>query len=443
MILGYYNMKVRIFMNKYMRIALICGVMAACMLLCACGQFGGSREQIDNVLDKIYGTGAPETSAPEGSTEGSTEANKPEPVVRYDYAANDMSAFVTLDKEMYAAFQINVGKDYVITDEVIEQQLKAMMYKYATATNGTEQVKDQPIRYGDKAYIYYRGEVDGVAFEGGSNMSDKTPYGLGIGSGSFIPGFEDGLIGVVPNQTSKENPYPVHVTFPENYKEDLAGKDAIFYVVVEYVVQYDVPELTDKFVDETLKYQHEGDLPDVEGALVDAYKASLKKSMEQSAREAAEQEAYGQAMQQLMDKLTFTSYPEGEVEYYYNSYLEEFNYYYSMYKTLYGYNSLDEFAVDYMGLEKGADWKAELTKQCQKTVQQSILVHAIAEAEGIEQISDEEFKAELDYLVEYYKQYNYTAEYIREQMGDEAIKESALYGKVEKLIMERITIKYE
>jgi hypothetical protein len=165
--------------------------------------------------------------------------------------------------------------------------------------------------------------------------------------------------------------------------------------------------------------------------------------MEESARAAAEQQAYPLAMAQLMDKLTFTAYPEGEVESYYNSYIKEFESYYAYYKTLYGYSSLDEFAVDYMGLEKGADWKAELTKSCQKTVQQSILVHAIAEVEGIEQISDEEFKAELDYLVEYYKQYNYTAEYIREQMGDDAIKESALFGKIEKLIMERITIKYE
>ena len=432
-------MKERFLMSKYMKIALVCGALAACMLLSACGQFGGGREQIDNILDKIYGTDAPQTQAPESSTE---DAN-PEPVARYDYLANDMSAFVSLDKGLYAAFQINVGKDYLVTDEVIEQQLKAMLYKYATATNGTEQVKDQPIRYGDKAYIYYRGEVDGVAFEGGSNMNDKTPYGLGIGSGSFIPGFEEGLIGVVPNETSKDNPYPVHVTFPENYKEDLAGKDAIFYVVVEYVVQYEIPELTDKFVEETLKYEHEGDLPDVEGALVDAYKASIKKSMEQSALEAAEQAAYAKAMEELMGKLTFTSYPEGEVEYYYNMYIKEFESYYAYYKTLYGYSSLDEFAVDYMGLEKGSDWKAELTKQCQKTVQQSILIHAIAEVEGIEQVTDAEFQAELDYLVEYYKQYNYTAEYIREQMGDDAIKESALFGKIEKLIMERITIKYE
>ena len=438
--IGELQWKERLLMNKYMRIALVCGVMAACMLTSACGQFGGGREQIDNVLDKIYGTSAPETTAPEGTT----AAPEPEPVVRYDYLANDMSAFVTLDKSAYAAFQINVGKDYLVTDEVIEQQLKSMMYKYATATNGTEQVKDQPIRYGDKAYIYYRGEVDGVEFEGGSNMSDATPYGLGIGSGSFIPGFEDGLIGVVPAQTSKDNPYPVHVTFPENYKEDLAGKDAIFYVVVEYVVQYEIPELTDQFVEETLKYKHEGDdLPDVEGALVESYKASLKKSMEESALQAAEQAAYAQAMQQLMDKLTFTAYPEGEVEYYYDMYIKEFESYYAYYKTLYGYSSLDEFAVDYMGLEKGADWKAELTKSCQETVKQSILIHAIAEVEDMEQISDEEFKAELEYLVEYYKQYNYTAEYIREQMGDDAIKESALFGKVQDFIMERITIKYE
>ena len=427
-------------MNKYMRIAIVCGTLAACMLLGACGQFGGGREQIDNILDKIYGTDAPDTAA----SEGTTAADAEEPVVRYDYMANDMSAFVTLEKSDYQAFEINVGKDYVVTDEVVESELKSMLYSYATATNGTTQVKDQPIRYGDKAYIYYRGTVDGEEFSGGSNMSDSSPYGLGIGSGSFIPGFEEGLIGVVPNETSKDNPYPLHVTFPENYNAELAGKDAIFYVVIEYVVQYDIPELTDAFVKDTLKYEHKGDdLPDEEGALVDAYKASIKASMEESALAAAEQEAYGMAMEQLMEKLTFTAYPEGEVEYYYDYYIDEFEYYYSYYKSLYGYSSLDEFAVDYMGLEKGADWKAELTKSCEQTVQQSILVHAIAEVEGIEGITDEEFQAELDYLVDYYSSYGYSAEYIRENMGDEAIKESALYGKVENLIMERITIKYE
>lgn len=429
-------------MSKYMKIALVCGALAACMLLSACGQFGGGREQIDNVLDKIYGTNAPETAAPEGTTSATTT---PEPVVRYDYMANDMSAFVELNKSQIAAFEINVGKEYLVTDDIVEQQIKSLMYQHAVATNGTEQVKDQPIQYGDKAYIYYRGEVDGKEFSGGSNMSNSTPYALGIGSGNFIPGFEEGLVGVVPNETSKDNPYPVHVTFPEGYKNaEVAGKDAIFYVVVEYFVKYEIPELTDKFVEETLKYKHEGDeLPDVEGALVESYKASIKAKMEESARAAAEQQAYPMAMTQLMDKLTFTAYPEGEVEYFYDMYMEEIESYFAYYKTLYGYSSLDEFAVDYMGLEKGADWKAELTKSCQKTVQQNMLVHAIAEVEGIEQITDAEFKAELDYLVEYYKQYNYTAEYIREQMGDDAIKESALFGKIEKLIMERITIKYE
>lgn len=418
----------------------LCGVMAACALFSACGQFGADREQVDNVLDQIYGTTAPDTAT---VPEQTTQESEQEPVQRYDYMANDMSAFVTLDKALYSSFEINVGKDYLVTDQIIEDQLKSLLYKYATATNGTTKVTDQPIRFGDQAYIYYRGEVDGVAFEGGSNMSDASPYKLGIGSGNFIPGFEEGLIGVVPADTSKENPYPLHVTFPENYKEDLAGKDAIFYVVVEYVVQYDVPELTDQFVKETLKYEHEGDLPDVEGALVEAYKQSIKKSMEQSALEAAEQAAYAMAMEELMGKLTFTAYPEGEVEYYYNSYVKQLESYYAYYKPMYGYTSLDEFAVDYLSLEKGADWKKMLTEDCRKTVQQSILVHAIAEVEGMEQITDEEFKAELDYLVEYYKQYNYTAEYIREQMGDDAIKESALFGKVEKLIMERIVIKYE
>ena len=75
-------------MNKYIKIALVCGALAACMLLSACGQFGGGREQIDNVLDKIYGTNGSETAAPEGST----EASKPEPVVRSDAPATSLYA---------------------------------------------------------------------------------------------------------------------------------------------------------------------------------------------------------------------------------------------------------------------------------------------------------------------------------------------------------------
>ena len=426
-------------MKKYMSIALLCGVMAACMLLCSCSQFGGGREQIDNVLDQIYGTNEQTTNAPEQTTAGSAT----EPVVRYDYFANDMAQFLTLDKSLYESFTVNVGSDYVLTDEVFDDQVQSMLYKYATATNGTTQVKDQAIRFGDQAYIYYRGEMDGKEFEGGSNMSDSTPYKLGIGSGAFIPGFEEGLIGVVPAETSKDNPYPVHVTFPENYgSTDLAGKDAIFYVVVEYVVQYDVPELTDQFVSETLKYSTKDELPDKEGALVDHYLNTMRESMEDSMLEAAKAEAYSRVMEGLIDKLTFTVYPEGEVEYYYDYYIDEFEYYYSYYSYMYGYTSMDEFAVDYMGLEKGADWKAELTKTCQEMVKSSIIIHTIAENEGMEQITDAEFQAELDYLVEYYEG-QYTAEYIRENMGDAAIKDSALYAKVEKLIMDRTTITYD
>ncbi len=426
-------------MNKHMRIALLCGVLAACTLLCSCGSFGGGREQIDNVLDKIFGTTEGTTTAPEEQT---TTAEQQE-IPAYDYFGNAMDAFVSLDKALYASFEINVGMDYVVTDEVVQDQLDSIRYQYATATNGTEQVTDQAIRFGDKAYIYYEGKIDDVAFSGGSNMSDSGPYGLGIGSGSFIPGFEEGLIGVVPAETSRDNPYPLHVTFPENYgSADLAGKDAIFYVVVEYVVQYDVPELTDAFVKDTLKYTPEGEVSADEGALAADYIAYVRKSMEDSALESARSYAFNQAMGELCDKVTFKALPEGEVQRNYDSYIAQFEYYYSYYSYMYGYQSLDEFAIDYMGLEKGADWKAELTETCELMVKDSILLHAIAEAEGIEEITDEEFKAELDYLVEYYGG-QYSAEYIRENMGDDAIKDNALYTKVMDFILDRTTIKYE
>jgi predicted ArsR family transcriptional regulator len=110
-----------------------------------------------------------------------------------------------------------------------------------------------------------------------------------------------------------------------------------------------------------------------------------------------------------------------------------------------GTKTITEADVDAFIMQLGQRGQAYQNPQGRAMVLEQLINKALLVLDATRNLyeRDAEFKAELDYLVEYYKQYNYTAEYIREQMGDDAIKESALFGKIEKLIMERITIKYE
>ena len=188
----------------------------------------------------------------ESESESGTESETAER--DFDYLSANISDYITLSPSEYANNTVTLGTQYVITDSDVDEYINAQLFENKTKTNGDEKVTDQPIKLGDSAFIFYTGYLDGEKFEGGSNADSDEPHELSIGSGSFIPGFEDGLIGVVPNQTSKDSPFDLHVTFPESYHSpDLAGKSVVFKVWIEYTVQYTIPEFCDAFVKETQK----------------------------------------------------------------------------------------------------------------------------------------------------------------------------------------------
>ena len=123
-----------------------------------------------------------------------------------------------------------------VTDEEVEAELKKEQEK----NSRTITVEDRAAQNGDTATIDFEGFVDGEAFEGGKG----TDYPLTLGSGSFIPGFEDQLVGL-----SKGDSTDVEVTFPEDYfVKDLAGKEAIFKVNIQDVKRKELPELNDEYV---------------------------------------------------------------------------------------------------------------------------------------------------------------------------------------------------
>ena len=202
--------------------------------------------------------------------------------VRYDYLSADVSSDVDIEPSDYSDMKLTLPASLRVTDEDAMEYIKqTILFEYRVADNGTEKMTDKKMKKGDSAFIYYKGEIDGKEFSGGSNWDDKTPYELKLGSGSFIPGFEDGLIDVIPALTSKESPVTVKATFPKDYgKEELNGKEATFYVVVEYAVQYTLPEFNREFVEKTLKYTAKKDVYTSDAEYLQEYIAYIRQQLE-------------------------------------------------------------------------------------------------------------------------------------------------------------------
>lgn len=132
-----------------------------------------------------------------------------------------------------------------------------------------EQITDRPAQMGDKVKIDYTGSVDGVAFEGGT----AADYELTLGSGAFIPGFEEGVVGM--NVGESKN---VNVKFPEQYHaENLAGKDAVFEVTVKDITVKKLPELDDEFAKDVSEFD-----------TLKAYEADVKKKIKERKEDSAE-----------------------------------------------------------------------------------------------------------------------------------------------------------
>lgn len=180
---------------------------------------------------------------------------------------------------------IKIDKNEVaVTEEEVQTQIDSLMQGYQT----TEQIKDRKVKKGDTVNIDYVGTVDGKEFDGGS----ADGYDLTIGSGTFIEGFEDQLIGHKPGEKVE-----VKVTFPEDYPtEDLANKAAVFATMINYIAKTVTPELNDQFVKEKLQ---------------DSYGYTSVKNMKKQIRQGLEDnKKYNYIWTYMMDKCTFAEIPE-------------------------------------------------------------------------------------------------------------------------------------
>ncbi len=382
--------------------------------------------------------------ATETTDPAETETRAP----RYDYMGAEVAPDVTLDKSAYTDIKLTLPSTLQITDAAVAEYIDLIRFDYRTLDNNGEQMTDQPMKLGDDAFIYYKGVMDGEEFEGGSNWDDETPYQLGLGSGAFIPGFEAGLVGVIPADATKESPAEVKVTFPEDYGNELAGRDAIFYVAVEYAVQYTLPAYTRDFVETTLQFEGEKEFYASDKAYLSEFEAYIRAYLESENADQVESAKLDALWTYLVETAECRNLPQMEIDYYLQAYTEEIEYYYEYY-TSYGgssfteaYPTLDDFARAYIGIDSDTDWKAELQSMAERLVRRDMVIHAIAEREGLENITDEEYKAELKSWVDYYQGYM-SEEEILESMGEAYICESALTLKMENWLLEQTTFTFE
>lgn len=178
----------------------------------------------------------------------------------------------------------------VVTEEEVEQSLESMRNRQAKMVV----MENTELSNGDFAIIDFAGSVDGVPFEGGEGKG----YPLEIGSGSFIPGFEEQLIGA---KTGDER--DVNVTFPTEYHaENLAGKEAVFKVKINDIKRKELPSLDDEFVKDVSDF-----------STLDELKADIRANLQKSADQKAEREFYNSVLQAALNNTT-VDIPEIMVE---------------------------------------------------------------------------------------------------------------------------------
>lgn len=277
-----------------------------------------------------------------------------------------------------------------ITDEQVQSYVESLPSQYPDRT----EVTGRAAQIGDVANIDYEGKLDGVAFEGGTAQG----YDLSLGSGTFIPGFEDGVVGMEIGSTKD-----IDLTFPTEYgNSDLAGKAVVFTVKLNALQEETVPKLDDAFA------QKLGET-DLEGL-----KASVKASFEQSAETDYQNRLLDDIENQILASSTFKDIPEAYVNSMYNQYMDSLTQYAAQAGASEGQVASYFFGVSEENYQEGMkEWAAEMAKKY-------IMLGAIAAENNItitpeevdkdiqdmlsssgSEMSLDEYKAQMNYLEAY------------------------------------------
>ena len=329
-------------MKRSLKLGAVCLGMA--VLLCACGK--GSTESTEATSSET------ETAQSEAVSETVAETEDTN-VYPYEY---DVESMVKLGEYKGLTY---TETDVSVSDDEVESQINSTLTAHATA----KQITDRAVEDGDTVNIDFEGKIDGKTFDGGT----ASGASLTIGSGTFIDGFEDGLIGVKPGDKTT-----LKLKFPDEYKTntDLAGKDVTFDVTVNYIKGDDiVPELDDDFV----KGLNIDDVSNVK-----EYRAYVKSQLQANKESEAEKSKQSELLQQAVDNAEIKEIPEELVTQYATQYTD----YYKQYASYFGLE-LSDFLTQYMN-QTEEEFNQSAEDYGKERAGYMLVVSAIAKAEKVD-----------------------------------------------------------
>ena len=388
-----------------------------------------SAEEVEKALQAAYLKQRSKISVP-GFRKGKVPRQMIEkmygPEVFYDEAANNMipdayakaydeSELDIVSQPKIEVVQMEKGKPFIFTAEVAtkpevtlgdykglkvdkvstrvtQKEVDEEIEKERERNARTIEVTDRAVQDKDEVTLDFEGFVDGVAFEGGKGED----YPLTIGSGSFIPGFEEQLIGA---EIDKE--VEVNVTFPKEYhSEELAGKDATFKCTVHTIKAKELPELDDEFASEVSECE-----------TMDAYRAEVKKNIKERKERTGKEKKENQAVDQAIENAQM-DIPEAMIEFQVRQMADDF----ARRIQQQGLTVEQYFQFTGMTAEKMLE---EMRPQAEKSIKTRLVLEAIVKAENIE-VSDERVEEELTKMAEAYQM---EVEKLKEFMGENEKKQ--------------------
>lgn len=304
--------------------------------------------------------------------------------------------------------EVSLGKYKNVTVEkidttVTDEEVDAEVNKQRESNARTITVEDRAVKDGDMTVIDFEGFVDGVAFEGGKGEN----YPLTIGSGAFIPGFEEQLVGAELNKEVE-----VNVTFPEEYHaEELKGKPAVFKCTVKEIKEKQLPELDDEFASEVSEFD-----------TLAEYKDDVKKKLEEKKASEAKNQKEDAVIEAIIADAKM-DIPAAMLETQQRQMIDEF----AQRITMQGI-SLEQY-FQFTGLTREALLE-QVKPQAEKRIKSRLVLEAVVAAEKIE-VSDEEMKEQYKRLAEIYQ---LEVEKVEEMLGDKEKEQLRKDAAVQKAV---------
>lgn len=374
-------------------------IMISMLLVMALSVTGCNQKTATKDKDTKTEETAKTDDAEETESDNTEDTSEDTPTTAELMAGIDVEKCVTLGDYKGVTVEKTIQS---VTDEDVQNEIDNALANYPVEV-------DQAAKEGDTVNIDYVGKIDGEEFDGGSDQGAD----LKLGSGKFIDGFEDGLIGARKGETRTLN-----LTFPEDCTQDLAGKAVEFTVTVN-AVKEPLSEPTDQWVADNIEgYDNIAD-----------YKAGIRSEQEESNEQTAENQVRYAAWTQVIDNCTINEYPETLVEVGKKLYEQQVETY-----AKYAGMELDAY-IESSGLTQ-EEYQSNMEEYGKNVAAQALVCQAICDKEGFAIGDDDYQKALQDMLTEY----GCTEDELIQTYGQDNVEQSIMLNRVSNLILENANV---